>query len=181
MFDQEQRTITTERLILRAFDLSDAQRVCELCNNYNIYKNTLTLPYPYTIDCALSWIPTHEANFNNNQLYEFAITDKRSKELYGAIGLSNNQRHRNGELAYWIGEEYWGKGYATEAARAMIEFAFVEKQYHKVYARYFASNPGSGRVMQKSGMAEEGVLMQHVFKENRYEDLFYYGMINSGA
>lgn len=85
MFNQEKRTMTTERLILRPFELSDAKRVSDLCNNYNIYKSTLTLPYPYTIECAISWIEAHEENFINNMYYEFAITDKSINELYGAI------------------------------------------------------------------------------------------------
>ncbi|UHA73386.1 GNAT family N-acetyltransferase [Paenibacillus sp. 481] len=181
MYNHEKRTITTDRLMLRPFECSDAQRVYEFCNNYNIYKSTLTLPYPYPLECALSWIQTHEDHFNDNKLYEFAISDKRTNELYGAIALSNNQIHKNGELAYWIGEEYWGKGYATEGAKAIIEFAFVEKHYHKVYARYFASNPGSGRVMQKVGMVREGVLLQHVYKEDKFEDLIYYGIVNTGV
>ncbi|KTD88517.1 GNAT family N-acetyltransferase [Paenibacillus etheri] len=179
MFNQEKRTITTERLILRPFELSDAKRVSELCNNYNVYKSTLTLPYPYTIECAISWIEAHEVNFINNMYYEFAITDKSTNELYGAIGLTNKQAHRNGEVGYWIGEEYWGKGYATEATKAIIAFAFSEKHYHKVFAIHFASNPSSGRVMQKCGMVKEGILLQHIYKENKYDDLIHYGIINS--
>ncbi|MEH7356092.1 GNAT family protein, partial [Neobacillus drentensis] len=108
-----------------------------------------------------------------------AITDKERGELYGAIALSNNQKFNNGEIAYWIGEEFWGKGYATEAAQAILQFAFDEKQYHKLFARYFNSNPASGRVLQKLGMKKEGILIDHVRKENRYEDLIYYGIINS--
>ncbi|MCR8842437.1 GNAT family N-acetyltransferase [Paenibacillus sp. SC116] len=179
MYNQENRTIRTDRLLIRPFQLSDAQRVYEFCNNYNVYKSTLTLPYPYPIESAISWIQTHEDNFNNNRYYEFAITDKNTHELYGAIGLTNHKTHKNGELGYWIAEEYWGKGYATEATKAVIAFAFSEKQYHKVYARFFASNPASGRVMQKVGMLEEGRLAQHVYKENKYEDLIHYGILNS--
>ncbi len=177
-YDNKKKTITTRRLLLRIFQKSDAQAVTNLCNNYNIYKNTLYLPYPYSLDDALAWIKHHLDNFNTNKSYEFAITDKESGELYRAIALSNNQKHRNGEMAYWIGEEYWGNGYATEAAQALLQFAFDEKGYHKVYARYFNSNPASGRVLQKIGMKQEGVLTDHVQKENRYEDLVYYGIIN---
>ena len=61
-----------------------------------------------------------------------------------------------------------------------MEFAFAEKQYHKVFARHFGSNLASGRVIQKLGMHQEGTLRQHVLKENRYEDLVYYGLINDG-
>ncbi len=178
MIDNNQnKTITTKRLVLRLFQKSDAEAVTRLCNNFNIYNNTLYLPFPYTLEDALSWIEHHLDNFNANKSYEFAITNKESGELYGAIALSNNQRFHNGEIAYWIGEEYWGNGYATEAAQAILQFAFNEKQYHKVYARYFRSNPASGRVIEKLGMKKEGILIDHIKKDKRYEDLVYYGMI----
>ncbi len=178
IYDNLNKTITTKRLVLRIFQKSDAVAVTKLCNNYNIYKNTLYLPYPYTIEDALSWIEHHLDNFNANKSYEFAITDKESGKLYGAIALSNNQKFNNGEIAYWIGKKFWGNGYATEAAQAILHFAFEEKQYHKVFARYFNSNPASGRVMQKLGLKKEGILIDHVRKENRFEDLVYYGIIN---
>jgi len=180
-YNAETRAITTDRLNLRPFQITDAPRVSELCNNYNIYKGTLTLPYPYPIESALLWIPTHEENFTNDKSYEFAITDKTTGELYGAIALSNNQKHKNGEIAYWVGEEYWGNGYAAEALKAIIDFAFTIKGYHRVWGRFFASNPASGAVMRKVGMEYEGVMKQHVLKEGVYLDLEFYGIINNGA
>ncbi|WMM24943.1 GNAT family N-acetyltransferase [Tissierella sp. MB52-C2] len=177
IYNKENKTITTERLVLRIFEKSDAETVTKLCNNYNIYKNTLYIPYPYAIDCALSWMKNHVDNFDADRSYEFAITDKETGMLYGAVALSNNQRFNNGEIAYWIGEEFWGNGYATEASKAILEFAFNVKGYHKVYARYFASNPASGRVIEKLGMVREGILIDHVMKEGRYEDLIHYGII----
>lgn len=179
VYDDINKTITTERLFLRLFEESDAENVTKLCNNYNIYKSTLTLPYPYTIDCALSWIEHHIYNFNADKSYEFAICDRQTGTLYGAIALSNNQRFENGEIAYWIGEEFWGNGYATEASKAILDFAFNVKKYHKVYARHFASNPASGRVIQRIGMIKEGVLIDHVKKENQYEHLIYYGVVKN--
>ncbi|ADU29115.1 GNAT family N-acetyltransferase [Evansella cellulosilytica] len=171
--------ITTERLILRMFQLSDAHTVTELCNNIHIYENTLYLPYPYSLDDALSWIKTHHGNFKDDKLFEFAIMNKKTKELVGAIALSNNQNFHQGELAYWIGEKYWGNGYATEACDALLKFAFLEKGYHKVWARYFLSNNASGRVIEKLGLEKEGILKDHVKKDDRYEDLVYCGMIHS--
>lgn len=178
IYDKLNKTIRTKRLILRMFQKTDAEAVTKLCNNYNIYKNTLYIPYPYSKECALSWIENHMDNFNDNKLYEFAITDRETEELYGAIALSNNQHFNNGEIAYWIGEEFWGNGYATEASESILKFAFIEKQYHKVYARHFVSNPASGKVLQKIGMIKEGILIEHILKENKYEDLVYYGRIN---
>ncbi|MGD6856003.1 GNAT family N-acetyltransferase [Bacillus infantis] len=178
LYDYSNKTIFTDRLLLRLFQLSDAESVVRLCDNYNLYKSTLNLPYPYSPEDATSWIAHHLKNFNSDKSYELAVTDRQTGELYGAIALSNNQTFRHGELAYWIGEEYWGKGYATEAAEAVIRFAFEEKKYHKVFARYFQSNPASGRVMEKLGMKEEGILVDHVLKEGRYESLVCYGLIN---
>lgn len=178
-FDQINKTITTSRLILRMFQKSDAAEVARLCNNYNIYKNTLYLPYPYSLVDALLWMESHFDNFEAGKSFEFAVTGKESGELFGAIALSNNQRFNHGEIAYWIGEEYWGRGYATEAAEVIVQFAFSEKKYHKVFARCFHSNPASGRVLEKLGMREEGILIDHIRKENRYENLVHYGIINT--
>ena len=180
-YDDLNKTISTDRLVLRMFQKSDANAVTKLCNNYNIFKNTLYLPYPYSLEDALTWIERHLENFNANKSYEFAITDKETGELYGAIALTNNQKFNQGEIAYWIGEEFWKKGYATEASQAILQFAFDDKKYHKVFARYFSSNPASGRVLQKLGMEKEGILIDHIKKEEKYEDLVYYGIINSKA
>lgn len=173
------KTIETDRLLLRLFTEEDAEKVTVLCNNYNIFKRTMTLPYPYTLDCALSWIANHEQNFDSDRMYELAITDKISSQLYGAIAISNHMQHKNGEMAYWVGEQYWGNGYGTEAAQAMIDFVFEEKNFHRVYARHFKSNPASGKIMEKCGMQYEGTLKDHVFKIDRFEDIVHYGIVNS--
>jgi RimJ/RimL family protein N-acetyltransferase len=177
----EKAIMSTERLALRLFRKSDANTVATLCNNYNIYKSTLYLPYPYHINDALTWIETHYDNFVADKLYEFAITDKETGEVFGAIALSNNKSCNHGELAYWIGEPYWGRGYATEAAKAVLQFAFKEVKLHKVFARYFSSNIASGKVMEKIGMKHEGILKEHIIKEGKYEDLVYYGILEKEA
>lgn len=177
-YNREKVTLQTERLLLRLFQTGDAETVVTLCHNYNLYRNTLYLPYPYTLNDALAWIEHHHDHFMADKSYEFAVTDKETGELYGAIALSNNKRFNQGEIAYWIGEQYWGNGYATEAAQSILRFAFEEKKLHKVFARYFSSNPASGQVMKKVGMKQEGILKGHVIKEGTYKDLIYYGIIN---
>lgn len=97
---QEKMKIRTERLTLRLFEKSDAETVATLCNNYNIYKSTLYLPYPYHLNDALTWIESHYEQFITDKLYEFAITDKETGEVFGAIALSNHKNFNHGELAY---------------------------------------------------------------------------------
>lgn len=177
-FDDLNKTITTKRLVLRRFQKSDAKKVTKLCNNYNVFKSTLNLPYPYFMEDALTWIEGHQKNLEADKSYQLAITDKKTGELYGSIALTNNKKFNQGEIAYWIGENFWGNGYATEASQAMLQFAFERKRYHKVFARCFGSNPASSRVLQKIGMKKEGILIDHIVKEEQYENLIYYGVIN---
>lgn len=177
--DTQDIILHTSRLILRPFTLADVVQVTKLCNNYNIYKYTLSMPYPYYDEHFISWIESHDYNHANDIAYHLAMSDKDTNEVYGSVGLTHHQHHKHGEVAYWVGEPYWGNGYATEAVQAMIQFAFKEKQFHKVYAMHFASNPASGKVMLKAGMVKEGVLSQHVIKEDKYEDLVQYGIINN--
>lgn len=172
-----EKVLETKRLTLRLFHEADVPEVVRLCNNDNLYRSTLNLPYPYSTEHALTWMKHHHTHFNNDKAYELAITDKKTGKLYGAIALSNHQAFNNGELAYWIGEAYWGNGYATEAAKAMLQFAFIEKKYNKVFARYFHANHASGRVIEKIGMKKEGVLKQHIRKDGEYIDLIYYGVL----
>ena len=74
---------------------------------------------------------------------------------------------------------YWNRGYATEAARAMLTFGFEVLELNRIFAEYYARNPASGRVMQKIGMTHEGMLRQHMFKDDRFEDSVVYGILRS--
>ena len=96
------KDIVTNRLILRVMDFDDALEISRLLNNYNIYKVTRILPFPYTEDDALAWIAGHKFGIKSDRVYNLAIVDKNTKELYGTVALSNNKEDNNGELGYWI-------------------------------------------------------------------------------
>jgi len=170
--------ITTERLLLRPFTMADAPAVAKLANNRKLHERLLYLPHPYTEQSAIDWISTHADNFNNDTGYELAVTDKHTGEIYGAIGLKHNKDHHKGELGYWIGEPYWGRGYASEAAQALINYAFTERGLHKVYSYHFDFNPASGRVMQKAGMKQTGIFEDNIFKDGKYITEHCYEIIN---
>lgn len=177
VYDEVRRVIETERLILRQLKFEDAKEVARLCNNYNLYKTTLCIPYPYTEDDALAWISCQIYNFKMDKMYEFAIVDKIYNTIYGVVSLSNNIKNKNGEIGYWIGEEFWGNDYATEAAKAILDFAFEYKKYHRIYARHFTSNIASGRVMEKIGMKKEGEFIEHIMKDNEFKNVVNYGIV----
>jgi RimJ/RimL family protein N-acetyltransferase len=72
---------------------------------------------------------------------------------------------------------YWGEGYATEAAAALVAWGFDILDLQRIHAAHFTRNPASGRVMQKIGMTFEGIARQHVLKHDRWEDMARYGIV----
>ena len=170
-------TLTTKRLILRPLLLSDADRVRLLAGNRKIADKMLNIPHPYKKGIAKEWISTHQAKFEAGEAVHFAIVLKSIEDLIGAIGLNVNKVYNRAELGYWIGEEYWREGYATEAAAAVIEYGFLRLNLHKITSSHFARNPASGKVMRKIGMKKEGFRREHVIKWNKHEDLVDYAIL----
>jgi len=172
-------TLKTERLVLRPFELSDAPRVQLLAGDRDVAAMTLLIPHPYEDGIAEAWIGSHQEHFENGQEIVFAITRKASAELIGAIGLVPNPHHDLAGLGYWLGKPYWNEGYCTEAARAVLHYAFTELRLNRVQAHHFSHNPASGRVMQKVGMRHEGTLRQHVKKWGEFYDNETYGILRA--
>ncbi len=171
--------LTTDRLNLRRFQLSDAPEVRRLAGDRAIAATTLNIPHPYEEGIAEEWIGKHGPAFEKDEAVSFAITVKQTGALVGAIGLHLVREHDRAELGYWIGEPYWGRGYATEAGRSVLGYAFEVLALNRVLARHFPRNPQSGRVLQKLGMKYEGRLRQHVKKWSVYEDVVVYGLLRS--
>ena len=173
--------IETERLIIRRFKIEDAQEVYECCNDYDVVKTTLGMPWPYTEEMAKGWILRQPAREESGTSYEFAICFKDNpNKIVGCVSLMGiDQRAKRGEMGYWVGKKYWKQGIATEAAKAMIEFGFKKLGLHSIIARYFEINPASGRVMQKCGMTYVGTIRDHEFRFDTYHNVGYYEMIES--
>lgn len=143
-------TPETERPVLRRFRLSDAPAVQRLCDNRTIAFMTSRLPHPHPLDCAVKWIGGQEADFHSER--PFAVTlDGEPIGSAGPGGVAESF-----ELGYWIGGPWWGRGFATEADRAMCGFAFGRLDVDRVTAGPFAVNGASGRVLAKCGFRHTG-------------------------
>ena len=170
-------TIESRRLILRPFDLSDAQDVQRLAGEHVIADTTLNIPHPYEDGMAEEWIASHEPGYEAGLRVTFAIVLRDDPQLIGAIGLTLDRDLDKGELGYWIGKPFWNLGYATEATTAVLEFGFGDLQLNRISARHLVRNPSSGRVMEKAGMLLEGTARQDTIKWGKYEDLALYGIL----
>lgn len=173
----QQPIIHTKRLRLRQMTQIDASTVQQLAGASEVAAMTRTIPHPYLDGMAEQWISGHNLFFVSGNGIVFAITCINTNILYGAIELTIHQEDRNAELSCWIGLPFWSHGYATEAARAVVQYGFEVLQLHRIYATHFKQNSGSRRVIQKIGMIYEGELRHHVHKENRFEDVVCYGLL----
>jgi len=176
---REYPRLTTQRLVLRAFGASDTADVERLAGDFAIADTTLEIPHPYEPGMAAQWFATHGPKFEAGEVIALAITAREGGTLMGAVGLGIRQRFDRAEIGYWIGKPYWGRGYCTEAAKAVMEYGFTELNLNRIFAVHFKRNPASGRVMQKIGMTQEGLFRQHIKKWDRYEDMVVYGILRS--
>lgn len=172
-------TLATERLCLRPFVLSDAPDVQRLAGDREIAEMTLRVPHPYPDGIAEKWIESQPENFAKEKSASFAVVLLEDHQLIGAAGLEIRREHDRAELGYWIGKPYWGRGYGTEAAAAVLDFGFNDLNLNRIQAHHFSKNPASGRVMQKIGMTREGALRQAVKKRDQHLDVELYCLLKS--
>jgi [ribosomal protein S5]-alanine N-acetyltransferase len=169
--------LRSKRLLLRPFAQADAPRVAALCGEKEIAATTLFIPHPYSVEDAQAWLQGHQETFDSGHGVQFAIC--RETELIGAVGLVIEPQHDRAELGYWIGTPYWGAGYASEAAAAVVRYGFLELKLNRVHAYHYLRNSASGRVLEKIGMKYEGLARQHIKKWGQYEDCSLYGLIRA--
>lgn len=174
----DQPTLHTQRLVLRRFEPDDAAVVQKLAGDRAIAATTQNIPHPYEVGMAESWIAAHNERLRQGHA-AFAIVLRASNDLIGTIGLRIDAGSSKAELGYWVGVPYWNNGYATEAARRLVEYGFDSLLLNRIAARHFTRNPASGRVMEKIGMVREGTIRQGALKWDQFEDLELYAILRS--
>jgi [ribosomal protein S5]-alanine N-acetyltransferase len=171
-----QPLLYTQRLILRPFTLTDVAVVVALAGDRTVADNTLSIPHPYTDADAKDWIRQQPLAYGEGKAINFAIT-RPDGTLCGSIGLGLSIQFNLAELGYWIGRPFWGQGYATESAAALIAFGFDRLGLNRINATHFGDNPASGRVMEKLSMMREGYRPRHTLKWGVYRDIALYGLL----
>lgn len=168
----------TERLLLRAPEMSDTQAIETLAGAYEIARMTLNIPHPYPKGGAVKWLTQMRKNDSDTD-FSFAVTLREDNTFIGMCGIHGHDRFARAEIGYWMGVPYWGKGYMTEAARRVVQFGFEEMNLTRIQATYLTENPASRRVMEKIGMTYEGTLRSYVQKHDEDKDLGMCAIIRS--
>jgi RimJ/RimL family protein N-acetyltransferase len=143
--------LETKRLALRAPRLKDAKTVAALANDRRIAENTARIPHPYKTADAQEFI----AGANKPGGEGVFLITLHDETVIGACGIM--LREQTPELGYWLGVNHWGKGYATEALHAVIDYAFTDLAHDELQAGSRVTNPASRRVLEKCGFQWTGV------------------------
>ena len=143
--------LETERLTLRRPTLADVRAIARLANERRIAENTRRLPHPYSPDHAIEFV---RATASDRPETVFLI--ENNFVPIGMVGIDWREPDAP-ELGYWLGVEYWGQGFGTEAARAVIDFTFEEFDVEHVVSGARVSNPSSRNILEKCGFQWSGV------------------------
>src|ERR1700734_4189924 len=152
--------IETTRLKFRPYTEADIPELVRLIGAREVAAMTLRIPHPYTEQHARDFI----AKTRRDDEIRVAVVLASNGSLCGGVGLKLAAEHQRAELGYWIGVPYWGNGYATEAARAMLRYGFETVKLHRILATHVKHNPASGKILVKLGMRHEGSMREHSFK-----------------
>lgn len=149
--------IQTERLILRHWHETDAEQLYQHASNQKISYNS-------------GW-PAHQTVSESRKIineyfqseYCYAICLAHTGKIVGSIELKFGERaqiiaHDESEIGYWIGEQYWGNGYAVEAVKALIKIAFESLAVNAIWCDYYEGNQQSKRVSEKCGFVAQEMI-----------------------
>lgn len=144
-------TLQTPRLILREFHLDDAENFYELNRNPNVIKFTGDSSFQ-NISEAEEFLKNYD-DYKRNGYGRWAVMEKDSGEFLGWCGLKFDGKET--DIGFRFFEEHWGKGFATESAKACLEFGFTKLKLEEIIGRAMHENLASIKVLEKIGMKFE--------------------------
>jgi len=160
---------------VRSWEWRDREAIVRHANNRNVWINLRDrFPHPYTLADARNWLEC-VVGITPETSFAIAVDD----EAVGGIGftIQPDVAHRSAEIGYWLGEEFWGRGIATDALIAVTNYAFKNYDVCRLYAHVFDWNPASARVLEKAGYEFEGRLRKSVTKAGQTIDQLMYGLV----
>lgn len=171
----EYATLETERLLLRPVTLADAEDM------YDYASDEETTRFVFETHASLEDTRENLATyFLSNPLGLYGICLKENQRLIGTIDLRVDEPNCKAEMGYTLNKAYWGQGYTTEAGEKLIWLAFEKLALNRVTAIHNSQNPASGRVMEKLGMAKEGVLKDCAIFKGEVVTNVIYGITKDG-
>ena len=168
------------RVSLLPLEPSMAARLAELGNDAEVSRYAASesqFPFPYGRDDALSFIESSIAEAVAGAGFHFAISLEGSG-IIGAAGISKIDREgRHAEIGYWLGREYWGRGYGTETSLLLLRLGFGDLGLNRISCIVPVENTRSSALLEKLGFKNYGTMKEEMFREGRFMDCSIYSIL----
>lgn len=169
-------TLETPRLTLRKMTVADSEEVFENWTSSEAVARYLTWAPHSSVDITKDWLTFQE----KSDTIDWGIILKETNQLIGNISvIEDKPKIKSKTLVYALGEKFWNQGYMSESLTKVIEFLFETTDVNRIDAEHDIENPGSGRVMEKSGMTFEGILRKAGLNNQGIVDVAFYSILRS--
>lgn len=166
--------LKTERLLLRPVTLQDLEAMFDYASRENVVRY-VTWQAHISLEDTKAFIELILNGYQQGNHLLWGI--EYAGILIGTIDfVMINDAHKYGEIGYVLSEDYWNKGFTTEATKELIEYGFKKLDLVRIQARCFEENIGSQKVMEKSGMQFEGLLRKSMFVKGQYQNVKMYAI-----
>jgi len=169
--------IKTKKFTLRPYRKGDNVSLVKNINNRKISRNTLSIPYPYKMSNARSWINYNVKLDKKKKKEEINFVIDVGGEVAGSIGLRKIKMGHMAEMGYWMGEKYRGQGIMTSVLKEITKYGFKELKLRRMEIGIFPFNEASKRVAEKAGYQYEGRMRKYVLKNKKFMDALLFAKV----
>jgi ribosomal-protein-alanine N-acetyltransferase len=164
--------LATPRLLVRPLERSNTLAIQKAASVREIADTMISLPHPYPVGEAERYVARQQSERDAGRAVTFTIEQKPEGLFCGLVEVRDiDHEHLQGELSFWLAVEAWGQGYMSEVVQAVVRYTFEGLALNRLFAYHMLRNPASGRVLEKNGFKQEGLLRQRVKKWGRFEDV----------
>ena len=157
--------ITKNRLVLRkAITETEKNSLVSLLNDWDVARWLTNVPYPYTYNDLEDYLLISNS-------YELDLNIFINDQIIGRVGLTYDKEDNYYDLGYFLGKEFWSKGYATEASESLLNYALDNLDSPKIKSGYFIDNIRSGNILKKLGFKEIGIKKWYSLANKKEMDL----------
>ncbi|WP_342434043.1 GNAT family protein [Neobacillus sp. FSL H8-0543] len=169
--------IETERLILREVTTADAADMLSYLSDKNVVKHMGLVPFQ-TVEDVLDEISWYQSIYNEGTGIRWGITLKDSGKVIGSCGFLNMlSKHNRAEVGYELSKDHWGKGIASEALEAVVNYGFHHFQLERIQALIEPANVSSQKLVERQGFVREGLLRHYEYTNGKFDDLYMYSIL----
>ena len=160
--------LVTDRLVLRRMKKTDYHDMFDYAHNPEVTRYLTWEPHPDSL-YTLRYLAYITTRYRAGDFSDWAVVLKENRRMIGTCGFTTfHYAHNSAEIGYVLHPDYWGRGIAAEAVRAVLREGFLHLNLHRIEARYMEGNARSRRVMEKVGMRFEGMQREAMFVKNTY-------------